>query len=127
MILVPAERYSTPTEVVWLFDATIWIWAYLMFCTNPYVVGGGGGAAQKPLILGWKPPAWLDQWILTGVGEISVQGLGSGKVLTLELALKAAADRLEVMSWGLAARYRKVIDDMLIENQTGLDLFNGLS
>lgn len=106
-----ADR-SSPTEVVWLFDATVWIWAYLSFSASPFV---SIDPHASPLLLGWTKPVWFEQWISSGVGEISMQGLRGGTALNLSIILTGASDRLAVLSWGLAAKYRLVVDELFQE------------
>jgi hypothetical protein len=103
---------SSPSDVIWLFDATVWIWAYLKFSDVPFI---DNDALGPPMVLGWTRPEWLDNWINSGVGRISMQGLRTGTALSLRSILSGASDRLSVMSWGLAMKYRQVVDELLQE------------
>ena len=107
---------STPTEVVWSFDAALCMWAFLRFSGQSLFDHSGASAPdQQKYILSWKPPPRLDEWIESGKGEVSVQSLGTGGELTAYTILKGASERLEVISWGLAARYRGVLTGLLAE------------
>ncbi len=79
---------STPPEAVWIFDAALCLWAL--------EVGEGDGVPVS-----WVPSAALEGWIETGAGTLSLPGDGG--------VLQAAADRLGALSWGIAARYRRVL------------------
>lgn len=69
----------------------------------------------------WKPSPLVDDWVRSGRGRVSVQGIGnnghsgSNGAITAAAVLQGASERLEVMSWGLAAKYRVVLKDMLAQ------------
>lgn len=107
---VRAKNSSTPTEVVWTFDSALCMWAYLIFSPSRTSTPG------KTITISWSSSALLEQWVETGDGMITIQGLaGSASGLTAREVVRHSSDRLEVMSWGLAARYREVLQDLLLE------------
>ncbi|KAH8896621.1 hypothetical protein GQ53DRAFT_889865 [Thozetella sp. PMI_491] len=115
--------FDTPTEVVWTFDAALCMWAYIRF--SGYVFASRTGPSLQNLphyALSWKPPPSLDDWVQSGEGDISVQGLGSGSDINVRSVLRSAAERLDVMSWGLAARYREVLRDLLSEGDNRMEV-----
>lgn len=92
---------STPPELVWLFDAALCMWAVLEL--------GEMHDGDLAVSISWTATPALDAWIENGAGAVAIQGLGRVPGLAAESVLQAAADRLEVISWGLAARYRRVL------------------
>lgn len=69
--------------------------------------------------ISWTATPALDAWIEKGGGAVAVQGLGRVPGIAAESVLQAAADRLEVISWGLAARYRRVLLGLISPNGRG--------
>ena len=63
----------------------------------------------------------VDDWVRSGRGCVSVQGIGNSSrnddsgAITAVVVLQGASERLEVMSWGLAAKYRVVLKGMLAQ------------
>lgn len=113
--------YSTPTELIWIFDAALCMWAFLRFSglsfsssADPDAISDGGGTGRHYLI-SWQASPSLDEWIESGGGDVSVQGLGSGTDINVQAVLRGAAERLGIMSWGLATRYREVLKDLLTD------------
>jgi len=100
---------STPLEVPWVFDAAWVIWAYLRFGDVKPASAGGSGSSIRTLKIGWAWTPELAQWIETGKGTVSIDGLGRVPGLSPRAVLLSAADRLDTISWGLAGRYRKVL------------------
>ncbi|CAK7236008.1 hypothetical protein SCUCBS95973_009460 [Sporothrix curviconia] len=113
--------FDTPTEVIWTFDAALAMWAVLRFSgqslegPHQHQSGGAPPVYNHHVLLTWKPSPFLDDWVRSIRGRLSVQGIGNndGGALTAASVLKGASKRLEVMSWGLAAKYRVVLKGML--------------
>lgn len=114
---------STPTEIVWIFDSALTLWACLRFARIEWHNGTGTGTAPGPIIrqfyIGWNITQSLDEWILTGQGRIVVQGLGHGSDISVEAILRGAIERLDAVSWGLAGIYREVLRNLLVEEKRG--------
>jgi hypothetical protein len=98
------------------------MWAFLRFSglsfsssADPDAISDGCGTGRHYLI-GWQASLSLDEWIESGGGDVSVQGLGSGTDINVQAVLRGAAERLGVMSWGLATRYREVLKDLLTDS-----------
>lgn len=80
------------------------------------------GDGELVVSISWTATPALDAWIESGGGAVAVQGLGRVPGLAAASVLQAAADRLEVISWGLAARYRRVLLGLIGQNgQDGQD------
>lgn len=105
---------STPPELVWILDAALCMWACLRF--SPL---NSPGTHTGSVAVAWSGSAALDSWVETGNAELTVQGLGAVPGLSTVTVLRSAADRLEVMSWGLAARYRDVLLGLCAEEAAG--------
>ena len=104
---------STPTEVIWTFDAALCMWACLHFCSHCCPSYSDSSISNVPrYVLDWIPPPFLEEWIESGDGYLSIQGLESGMHVTVQAVLRGATERLDVMSWGLAARYREVLNTL---------------
>lgn len=109
-------RYnSTPTEVVWAFDAALCMWAFMRLSELSLISDDGSSFRHQEYVLSWKAASSLDDWIQSGEGNVSVQGIGTGKITTVQAILESAANRLDIMSWGFAARYRDVLRDLLAQ------------
>jgi hypothetical protein len=91
---------------VWTFDAALCLWAILQFTTQPLSHG------PTTTTISWTESSQIELWIKNG-GGVSIQGLGNVAQLSVAVLLQTFADRLEIMSWGLAARYRKVLINLL--------------
>ncbi|RSH90377.1 hypothetical protein EHS25_000982 [Saitozyma podzolica] len=102
--------FDTPPEVVWTFDAALCMWAVLRFSNNPIAMTGMPGP-----VVSWSESAAVDEWVKLGGGLI-VQGLGNIGGLSISSLLQGFADRLDVLSWGLASQYRKVLLSLIQES-----------
>ncbi|CAK7228811.1 hypothetical protein SBRCBS47491_007034 [Sporothrix bragantina] len=117
--------FDTPTEVIWTFDAALAMWAFLRFSgqslegqsVHSQQQPGGTPVTDHHVLLTWKPSPLLDDWVRSGQKRLSVQGIGNNDsgAITAASVLKGASERLEVMSWGLAAKYRVVLKGMLAQ------------
>ncbi|KAL1892453.1 hypothetical protein Sste5346_006963 [Sporothrix stenoceras] len=111
--------FDTPTEVIWTFDAALAMWAFLRFSGQS--LNGQKSNNATSILLTWKPSPSINEWVKTGRGGVSVQGIGNGSssddngTITAAAVLRGASERLEVMSWGLAAKYRVVLKGMLAQ------------
>lgn len=95
------------------------MWAFLRFSGQSPDARKPQGDASSPVLLTWKTSPSVDDWVSSGHGWISIQGIGSNggsggnSAITAATVLRGASERLEVMSWGLAAKYRVVLNGML--------------
>lgn len=87
---------STPPEAVWLFDAALCMWAVLELAGLP---------DGEVISISWTSTPAVEEWVESGVGSLAIQGVA----LDGRAVLQATADRLGALSWGLAARYRRVL------------------
>ncbi|KAL1406153.1 hypothetical protein Q8F55_007837 [Vanrija albida] len=108
--LMSRFAFDTPPEVVWTFDAALCMWAVLRLSDV-----ATASPAAPPLTISYAPTPELEGWIEHGDGAPSVQGFGRSARPTAFAMLQTSADRLEVMSWGLAARYRTVLLGLIAE------------
>jgi hypothetical protein len=86
------------------------MWAVLRFSNNPIAMTGMPGP-----VVSWSESAAVDEWVKLGGGLI-VQGLGNIGGLSISSLLQGFADRLDVLSWGLASQYRKVLLSLIQES-----------
>ncbi|CAK9786778.1 unnamed protein product [Cutaneotrichosporon oleaginosum] len=90
-------EFYTPPETVWIFDATLCMWAFMEFAPLP---------EGETLLVPWSLSPALEAWVSSGVGCLAVEGIGRVDACAL---LNVAAERLNANPWGLAARHRRVL------------------
>lgn len=83
---------------MYLFDAALCMWAILEF---------GGMPSGDVVLVSWAPTPAVETWIESGIGSLAVPGVGLGE--GGPAVLKAAAGRLAMSPWGIAAQYRRVL------------------
>jgi hypothetical protein len=98
---------STPTEAVWLFDATLCLWACLKY--GGIIDAYASIADVKSIQLAWSWSSAIQSWIEDGQARISLAGVGELRPSLVNDILRSTANTLELMSWGLAGRYRQVL------------------
>ncbi|GMK59201.1 hypothetical protein CspeluHIS016_0702160 [Cutaneotrichosporon spelunceum] len=96
--LVAQFSFDAPHEAVYLFDAALCMWAILEF---------GGMPSGDVVLVSWAPTPAVETWIESGIGSLAVPGVGLGE--GGPAVLKAAAGRLAMSPWGIAAQYRRVL------------------
>jgi hypothetical protein len=86
------------------------MWVILRFSNNPTAMMGMPGP-----VISWSESPAVDEWVKLG-GGLTVQGLGDVGSLSISSLLQGFADRLDVLSWGLASQYRKVLLSLIQES-----------
>lgn len=84
-----------------MFDAVLCMWMWLRLANTP---AEGRG---RPVVISHVASVEVDEWIASGHGIVAVHSLGQG--ISATRVLELGADRLAMMPWGLAARYRSVL------------------
>ncbi|KAF1734315.1 hypothetical protein CRV24_005852 [Beauveria bassiana] len=90
------DSLNAPAETVLCLDVALTFWAALKLSTNLGGVGGGGGTRQKPY---------------------SIFCLGELGELTSAKSLATSRQRMDVLSWGLAERFKHVLLNLEREEQ----------
>lgn len=91
--------------MIWLFDSAIVLWACLTHGSSSLPCSSTGSSVN----LTWTFSAAVDNWIEHGQGDLIIQGVGELGRLTPNDVLISSANSLDLMSWGLAARYKDVL------------------
>jgi hypothetical protein len=92
-----------------MFDVALSLWACLRFGNVL-----PSAAAAIPVVVSWVKMPELETWVKTG-GPIIIQGLGGITTASWSQVLQRCAEHLQVSSWELGARYRKVLLDLVAE------------
>lgn len=92
-----------------MFDVALSLWACLRF-SNVLSTA----SATAPIVVSWVKTPELATWVKTG-GPIIIQGLGEVTTGSWSQILQRCAEHLQVSSWELGARYRKVLLDLVAE------------
>ncbi|KAM3498320.1 hypothetical protein MY10362_008355 [Beauveria mimosiformis] len=111
----PATFKHAPAETVLCLDVALTFWAALKFSTNLGGVGGGG-TRQKPFSIFWSNCDDASEWVKHG-GAVYFQGLGELGELTSAKSLAIFRQRMDIMSWGLAERFKHVLLNLEQEEQ----------
>ncbi|RSH93054.1 hypothetical protein EHS25_007407 [Saitozyma podzolica] len=107
--LISRFKFDTPPEVIWMFDVALSLWACLRFGNVL-----PSASAAIPVVVSWVKTPELETWVKTG-GPIIIQGLGGITTASWSQLLQRCAEHLQVSSWELGARYRKVLLDLVAE------------
>ncbi|KFZ03327.1 hypothetical protein V502_11042 [Pseudogymnoascus sp. VKM F-4520 (FW-2644)] len=105
--LLTRFTFDAPSESVWIFDAALTFWAIIKFGIGL----GGLSASQGRTIVTWSGSNEVDGWIQNG-GPVSFQGIGDLAELSVSRVLSVFSERLENMPWGIADRFRHVLDQL---------------
>jgi hypothetical protein len=100
---------STPPEAALIFDAALCLWAVIRF--------GQTSGGEPTVFISWSMSAAVANYISTGQGTISIQGIGA--VSSSTHILQAVANRLDMLSWGIAAAYKRVL--LHLASNEGMD------
>lgn len=114
--LLSQFMFGSPCEVIWVFDTALTIWAMLKFGGD---IASGLIAARQSAqmtVIGWTRTPVVDQWITYG-GPVWLHGLGAIIDLSPISVLTAFANRLDLLCWGLASRYRAVLTKLLMQDE----------
>ncbi|OAA50753.1 Fungal transcriptional regulatory protein [Beauveria brongniartii RCEF 3172] len=113
--LLARYPFDAPAETVLCLDVALTFWAALKFSTNLGGVGGGG-TRQKPFSIFWSNCDDASEWVKHG-GAVYFQGLGELGELTSAKSLAIFRQRMDIMSWGLAERFKHVLLNLEKEEQ----------
>lgn len=108
--------FDSPSEVIWLFDTALTLWAILKFGGD--YTSNSSADIRPPTVLSWTRTPAVDDWIASG-GPLWLQGLGTLAELTPAVVLHNLANRLDLLCWGLAGRYRQVLNKLIMQEQEG--------
>lgn len=103
--------FDSPPEVIWLFDAALALWAILKF-GSVSSFGALASESQQMTVLSWTRTPAVEHWIVNG-GPLWLQGLGTLSEISPTTVLHNLANRLDILCWGLAGRYRQVLNKLI--------------
>ncbi|EGX97024.1 Fungal transcriptional regulatory protein [Cordyceps militaris CM01] len=102
--------FDAPAETVLGLDVALTFWALLKFSDNL------GGEGQKSFSVFWSTCDDASEWARNG-GAVYFQGLGDLGQLTSAKCLAIFRQRMDIMSWGLADRFKQVLLNLEREEQ----------
>ncbi|OAA69693.1 Fungal transcriptional regulatory protein [Cordyceps fumosorosea ARSEF 2679] len=112
--LLARYPFDAPAETVLCLDVALTFWALLKFSSD--LGGAGGGARQRPFSIFWSNCDDAGEWVKNG-GAVYFQGLGELRELTSAKCLAIFRQRMGIMSWGLADRFKHVLLNLEREEQ----------
>lgn len=113
--------YSAPAETVLTLDVALTVWAMVKFSTN--LSSACPSQDSAAITCKFYPSFWqsglfssvlgpncddMSEWV-TAAGQAYFRGLGDFDSLTSHGVLQIFKQRMDMMSWGLAERFKHVL------------------